>query len=178
MGKFVDKISTLPILSKLLGSFYLVLRSFYTGMKINEFRNQYDIDSSFKFNGQGTIFYGAGKIKIGKNSYIGRNCALSAAKGTTITIGENCAISHYVFMYSGSRVSVQDFSKLPHKQIYGDITIGDNCWIGKGVFIVHGVRIGKNCVVGANSVVTKDIPDYSIAAGSPAKVIKTINIDV
>ena len=53
----------------------------------------------------------------------------------------------------------------------GDITIGEDCWIGINAVISPGVTIGKGAVIGANSVVTKDIPEYSIAVGAPAKVI-------
>ena len=56
------------------------------------------------------------------------------------------------------------------------VTIHDNVWLGYGVIVMKGVTIGKNSIVGMNSVVTKDIPANSVAAGSPAKVIKTINI--
>jgi len=55
-----------------------------------------------------------------------------------------------------------------------DITISDNCWIAANVTILGGVEIGKGSVIGAGAVVTKNIPEYSIAAGAPAKVIKTI----
>jgi len=54
------------------------------------------------------------------------------------------------------------------------VTIGDDCWIGGNVTIMPGVTIGKGCTIGAGSVVTKDIPDFSVAIGSPAKVVKTV----
>jgi acetyltransferase-like isoleucine patch superfamily enzyme len=57
----------------------------------------------------------------------------------------------------------------------GPTRIGDNCWFGAHVVVTSGVTIGERCVIGANSVVTKDIPPRSIAAGSPAKVIKEID---
>lgn len=55
------------------------------------------------------------------------------------------------------------------------VSIGDGSYIGINAVIVGNVEIGKHCVIGANSVVTKDVPDYSVAVGSPAKVIKKIN---
>ena len=58
-----------------------------------------------------------------------------------------------------------------------DVYVGENTWIGAGVIIVPGVRIGKNTVIGGGSVVTKDIPDYGVAVGVPAKVIKMQNPD-
>jgi acetyltransferase-like isoleucine patch superfamily enzyme len=59
----------------------------------------------------------------------------------------------------------------------GNVYIGDNSWIGESVSII-GANIGKHCVIGANSVVTHDIPDYCVAVGSPAKVIKRYNFDI
>ena len=58
-------------------------------------------------------------------------------------------------------------------EIYGPVTIGNDCWIGRRAIIMPGVKIGDGCVIGANSVVSKDIPPYSVAAGVPARVIKT-----
>ena len=57
------------------------------------------------------------------------------------------------------------------------IIIGEGSWLGTNVVVVGKVRIGKHCVIGANSVVTKDIPDYSVAAGIPAKVIKRYDFE-
>ena len=58
----------------------------------------------------------------------------------------------------------------PIKQI-NTVIVGDGSWLGENVCVI-GAKIGKNCVIGANSVVTKDIPDYCVAVGAPAKVIK------
>ena len=57
------------------------------------------------------------------------------------------------------------------------VTIGDGCWIGEKVCILPGVTIGKKCIVGAGSVVTKSIPNFSMAVGNPAKIIKHYDFD-
>ena len=57
------------------------------------------------------------------------------------------------------------------------VIIGEGSWLGTNVVVVGKVSIGKHCVIGANSVVTKDIPDYSVAAGIPAKVIKKYDFE-
>ena len=59
----------------------------------------------------------------------------------------------------------------------GSIALGENCWLGDNVVVCGGVRIGDGVIIGANSVVTSGIPDFSIACGSPARVIKKFNFD-
>lgn len=54
------------------------------------------------------------------------------------------------------------------------ITVGEDCWFGAGVIVMPGVRIGDRCVIGAGALVTKDIPDDSLALGSPARVVRTL----
>lgn len=135
------------------------------------YRKQYDIDPSFKFNGHGTVLTGNGTIQLGADSYIGRHSAIRTHEGGKVVIGRKCAISHYVMMYSQSRVADQDMSgEIMRKR--GNIVIGDYCWIGAHVFINPGVTIGGNAVIGANSVVTHGIPDNCIAVGAPAKVVR------
>ena len=56
----------------------------------------------------------------------------------------------------------------------GDVEIGENVWIGENACILSGVHIGKGCIIAANAVVTKDVPSFSLVAGVPAKVIKSI----
>lgn len=56
----------------------------------------------------------------------------------------------------------------------GQITVGDNCFIGQRAIILQNVKIGNNCIIGAGAVVTKDVPDNSVVAGCPAKVICTV----
>ena len=136
---------------------------------------KYNLSRSFRFNGPGIQFYGNGKIITGENSYIGSYSRIQAGEGTSVIIGNNTAISHYVVIYTMNRVANQNFSKKNIKCVKKDVKVGNNCWIGYRVFIKEGVTIGDNVVIGAGSVVTKDIPSYSIAAGCPARVIKKID---
>jgi len=78
-------------------------------------------------------------------------------------------------MYSSSAVADQDFSKNSIEIKYGNVIISDYVWIGANVFISPGVKIGNNSVIGANSVVTKDVEKFSIMGGVPAKLIRFKN---
>ncbi|MDD5334864.1 MAG: acyltransferase [Rhodoferax sp.] len=138
----------------------------------SNFRKKYEIDESFRFNGKLIQLYGEGSIRTGVDSYIGALSTLQAAKGYAIDIGSFCSISHNVRVYTQSASPDYDFSIKDRPQKCGDVTFGDYCWVGANVFINPGVAIGNNSVVGANSVVTKDIPPFEIWGGVPAKLIR------
>jgi acetyltransferase-like isoleucine patch superfamily enzyme len=110
-------------------------------------------------------------LRIGNGSSIGNFNHIYATK--MIVIGEKVLTADKVYIsdnlhgYEEINLPIID---QPIKQI-GEVYIGDGTWIGENVCIL-GVKIGKHCVVGANAVVTKDIPDYSIAVGNPARIIK------
>lgn len=142
----------------------------------NYYRRKYKLDKDFRFNGMFILLYGEGEICAGANSYIGDYSTAYAHKGNKIAIGRDVRISHNVRIYTHSTIADQDFSKQPVKEKTGDVIIDDYAWVGANVFINPGVRIGKNAVVGANSVVTKDIPDNTIYGGVPAKLIKNKTI--
>ncbi|MEE1104690.1 MAG: DapH/DapD/GlmU-related protein, partial [Ruminococcus sp.] len=71
--------------------------------------------------------------------------------------------------FSRTDIPMMEQGKLEPKPV----TIGDDCWIGRRVMILPGVHIAEGCVIGAGAVVTKNIPPYSVAAGVPARVIKS-----
>ena len=115
-----------------------------------------------------------GPVIIGSQTRIG----LSNTIIGPVTIGNNVNIAQHVVM-SGLNHGYEDINVAPRSQkcSTSNIQIEDDCWIGANVVITAGVTIGKHCVVAAGSVVTKSIPDFSIAAGNPAKVIKQYNFD-
>jgi len=137
----------------------------------------YSIDKNFKFNGGSVVFHGKGKIVCGANSYIGIGSSLSCNEGYEIAIGNNCAISHNVRIYTNSYLPDHDFNIFPRSVKYGSVQIGDGVWIGANVVILPGVKIGHNSVIGANSVVVNDIPPFAVASGIPCKVIRYKRID-
>lgn len=111
------------------------------------------------------------RVKFGKGVFINHSAILSASGGIEFEDGVSLA--------PGVRIATinHDFNERHTKYTYGKVTIKKNAWIGMGATICPGVTIGKYAVVGAGSVVTKDIPDYGVAVGVPAKVIKMQNPD-
>lgn len=108
---------------------------------------------------------GLNHIQIGDYSHINRNCLLDARGG--IIIGNNVSISHDVRLITGSHHVNSELFKASYLPIH----IKDYAWVGIGSTILQGVTIGKGAVVCAGSVVTKDVPDYTIVGGIPAKKI-------
>lgn len=112
------------------------------------------------------------KVSIGDNTRIGRYFVLSGV-GSSITIENDVLMSERVFITESNHDFEDVTRKVQDSSVSaGPVFIGAETWIGIGVCILPNVRIGKHCVIGANSTVTRDIPDYSIAAGSPARVRK------
>ncbi len=109
----------------------------------------------------------ADKVSIGKNVNIlgGLNCMSFGG----VTVGDNVNIS-----FNCTIVTNNHDPKDKNILICKPVCIGNNVWIGANVTILPGITIGENSVIGAGAIVTKDIPDNSIAVGNPAKVIKTI----
>jgi maltose O-acetyltransferase len=110
-------------------------------------------------------------IEVGKNFFANYNCTiLDVAK---VVIGDNCQMAPNVAIYTAGHPVHPDTRNTAYEYGIG-VTIGDNVWIGGNTVICPGVHIGSNTVIGAGSVVTKDIPDWVIAAGNPCRVIRSI----
>jgi len=144
---------------------------------------------------------GSMNIKIGNNVFIGYKTWLASkpilqTKNSILQIGNGSSIGHFNHIYATRKIiignnvltadkvyisdNVHGFEDItmpiknqPIKQ-KNEVFIGDGSWLGENVCII-GAKIGRNCVIGANSVVTKNIPDYSVAVGAPAKIIKRYN---
>ena len=110
-------------------------------------------------------------LTIGRNVSVHPMCYLDAAG--TISIGDDVSIAHGVTMmsttheYSDTVANIKDQPVAPRPT-----AIENNCWIGAQAVILSGVRIGQGSVIGANSVVTRDIPPGSVAVGSPARIVR------
>lgn len=132
--------------------------------------------------------YGDGKITIGNNCYTGYKTYIGAME--SITIGNDVIISSDVRIFDNNNhpTSPKMRREMSHSDFYGDlwtwkhaehkpVTICDNVWIGEYAAILKGVTVGKGSIVASHSVVTKDVPEYSIVAGNPAKVVKKLSAD-
>lgn len=106
-------------------------------------------------------------MKIGSNFNRQQGCYLDPTHPFLIEIGNNVifSIRVTVMAHDASTKKALGYTKI------GRVTIGDNVFVGANVTILPGVHIGNNCIIGAASVVTKDIPENSVAAGNPARVV-------
>ena len=147
------------------------------------------------------IITGGKRIFIGKNVYIRKNTWLAAEPVTgdancILVIGDGTYIGNFCHIYASSKIEIgkkvlladrvylsdnlhsyenihMPIMDQPIKQVQ-PVILKNGCWLGENVCVI-GATVGKNSVVGANSVVMKDIPDYCVAVGAPAKIIKRYN---
>ena len=137
-------------------------------------------------------------VTLGENFSLGRKSTIECTGvirelGEGLTVGDNVGIAERAFLSVRGKVTIggnvifgPDVKLFSENHIFEDtetpiylqgatrlgITIGEDCWLGAGVTVLDGVTIGKGCVIAAGAVVTKDIPDYAIAVGAPAKAVK------
>jgi acetyltransferase-like isoleucine patch superfamily enzyme len=119
-----------------------------------------------------------GTVEIGRDVFINRGGYIAAHEA--VHIGDGCLFGEYVTLHDDDHVfgpsDEKDWESLPPGKrglATGPITIGRNVWLGAKVTITKNVTIGEGSVVAANSVVTRDLPAFCLAAGSPARVIRT-----
>ena len=140
---------------------------------VAEARSKYQLAADVRL-GAGTRLGGDGSILIDNQTYCGERCQFIAhPKEAVIRIGSGCAISHNVHIRTeGYRTDIPLSLARAVVGSWSSVAIGCSVWIGANVFIRGGVTIGDDCIVGANSVVTSDLPANSICAGVPARVIR------
>lgn len=118
------------------------------------------------------------KINIGSNVSLGKNCHVGAINEIEIAEGTLIGSSVLIIDHNHGLNDYSDLNTPPNKRALssnGPIHIGKNVWIGEKVSILSGVEIGNNSIIGANSVVTKSIPENCIACGIPARIIKKLD---
>ena len=115
-----------------------------------------------------------GRIRIGGGSFL--NLCVQVAAMELVEIGEHCMFANGCFVTDADHRFDDPDKPVPWQGFTskGPTRVGDNVWCGANVVITGGVTVGERCVIGANSVVTTDIPAHSIAAGTPAKVLKQV----
>jgi len=114
-------------------------------------------------------------INIGDHVGIGAHCIIHAVDMSRVSIEDNVVIGPMVYLAGGGNYHFERTDIPINEQgmdLKGGIHIGENCWIGANTVVLDGVKIGKDTIVGAGSVVSKDLPAYSIAAGNPARILK------
>ncbi len=111
------------------------------------------------------------EVSIGDNSGVGINCIVAngVTIGDNVMMGQDCIIYTTNHNFSSTEIPMCEQGMTKRRPV----TIGNDVWIGARVIILPGVTIGNGAVIGAGSIVTKDVPDYVVAAGNPAKVIKS-----
>lgn len=125
------------------------------------------------FIGRNCILYCKnGDIMLEKNVNIGFNSEIFS--GNSVDIGENTIIASFVYIIGGGHdYSRSDIPISEQGKLHLGITVEKNCWLGAGAKIFDGVNVGQDTVIGAGAVVIRDIPPFSIAAGVPARVVKS-----
>lgn len=115
-------------------------------------------------------------LRIGDHSYLGHGTELFS--GSELVIGKHVLIANHVLIngYDGHPLDplARAARSPPPKESYGPIVVEDYAWIGSRAIILKNVRIGKGAVVATGAVVTKDVPDLTIVAGNPARVVRVI----
>ena len=148
------------------GEYITIGRNFSTRAR---FRNEvWDFYRGHKYNPS---------ILIGDNVLFNFNCYIGAINkieiGNNVLVGSNVLITDH----SHGQINSEALENIPvDRPLYskGPVIIEDNVWIGEGVAILPNVKIGKNSIIGANSVVTHSMPSNSVVAGNPAKIIKSL----
>jgi acetyltransferase-like isoleucine patch superfamily enzyme len=118
---------------------------------------------------------GDARVRIGEGVFL--NIAVMVAAVELVEIGDHCMFANGCFVTDGNHRFDDPELPVPWQgfDTKGPTRIGDNVWCGANVVITSGVTVGRRCVIGANSVVTTDIPEFSIAAGAPAKVLRQVS---
>jgi len=115
------------------------------------------------------------RVRIGAGTFLNRNVMVAAME--LVEIGEHCMFANGCFVTDANHRFDDPDKPVPWQGFTtkGPTRVGDNVWCGANVVITSGVTVGERCVIGANSVVTQDLPPFSIAAGAPARVLRTID---
>ncbi|SQH77487.1 putative lipopolysaccharide biosynthesis O-acetyl transferase wbbJ [Shewanella benthica] len=160
------------------GTSFLYTKIFYNSAKLIRLPFRFRCLGEFSFGSCLTIgvhnrfdVFEFAKLNIGDNVQINDYCHLACADN--VSIGNDTLIASRVFITDHDHDFNSGLTKPADWPLLSlPVTIGQRCWIGEGVCILKGVSLGNDCIVGANSVVTKNFPSGSIIGGVPAKLIR------
>ncbi|HHT7237414.1 MULTISPECIES: acyltransferase [Bacillus cereus group] len=152
----------LPISYYPLGGFAKKFRDFCAKQIVEQIGENVNVE-------KGAIIHET--TKIGRNSGVGVNCVLSrnVTIGNNVLMGPECLI----YTYNQHKFNPETLSYEDNDEIK-PVNIQDNSWLGARCTILPGVTVGRGSTVAANSVVTKDVPEFCVVAGNPAKVVKKL----
>lgn len=145
----------------------------FNSLKVRGYRYfGYELSTNVKIAAS-AIIMGNIKVRIGDGSFIGHETLITGGD-SAISIGKNCDISSRVSIVSGTHQVNPSGMRVAGKGIGRDVVIGDGVWIGFGAMILPGVSVGNMSIVAAGSVVTKDVPSYTMVGGNPARILKSL----
>ena len=152
---------------------------------MREFNSEFDLEKRFKIMQEWFHSVGSGcyiepnfycdfgcNLTLGQNVYMNANCSI--LDSAEVTIGDNTMIATNVQICTPFHPITPEERLKPDNECAKSIIIGKNCWIGAGAIILPGIIIGDGSTVGAGSVVTKNVPERTVVAGNPAKIIKKV----
>lgn len=130
-----------------------------------------DVGSDCQIAEYAVIESSGGYVEIGDNVYVGRYTYIGGHGGCRI--GNDCQIAEFCYIIAANH-EFEDRSKPIRLQGHSckGITVGDDCWLGNGVTILDGVTVGRGAVLAAHAVVTRDVPDYAVVGGVPARILR------
>ena len=159
----------------------MVLMSILRRIKLSFFKHKFgSIGKSCVFPLKKQSYYYPSNISFGDYVSCGIDIEFYATEASRINIGNGTMIAPRVKIYTcNHNYDSATLESIPfdHINLCSDVIIGEGCWIGDSVIILPGVKIGKGAVIGAGSVVVKDIPNYGVAVGNPAHVVKFRNAE-
>ena len=156
---------------------YEVERQAYWDSIYERYRHKYKIHPTFDFRHSAEVRLGGeGEIILGADGYCSNFVTIRSETGQWVRLGRGCVLAEYArIMTWQQKVDQPHYATFYEPEMQkGDVIIGHDCWICYGAVITPGVVIGDHVVIGANSVVTHDLPSNTLCGGVPCKVIRRL----
>ena len=189
-------INAFLMISKIAHLFVNTIMFFFYRLKLGHFGRHSRIINPLSIEGRKNIYIG-NNVAVHYKSWLA-SVPLTGCEKSLLIIGDGCVIGSFNHIFATQKIIIHN-NVLTASRVYisdnlhgysdinipiikqpivqnNTVEIGEGSWLGENVCVL-GTHIGKHCVIGANSVVTKDIPDYSVAVGIPAKVIKRFDLE-